>query len=480
MALHHLTVTEAIAGMERGEMTSLEIVDALLAQIDRFGGQLNCFITARHEEAREAARQVGAGGSGSAYGHRGAGKGQVLRGVPLVVKDNIATAGVRSTAGSKILADYVPEESATVWQRLADAGAILLGKANLHEFAMGGPNNPHYGPAWNPWDTERIPGPSSNGSAAAVAARMAPASLGTDAAGSVRIPASFCNLVGLKATHGLVPLRGGIAYPNPSVDHVGPLTRSVADAALLLSVMAGYDAQDPSSSAAAPGDYLGAAREGARMPDLRGVRIGIAAQYFSPLDPGVGAAVKVAIDHLAQLGAEIREVTLPDHDALLAATGGLQAERAVCHDLWMRTRLSDYGQNLQVQLLASQFILGTDYARAVRARRLLRRRYEEVLQQVDLLAGPTVPVTAPTLAEMAAEALPLGTGTAKRGILTRNTRPANLAGVPAISVPCGFARGLPVGLQLIGRHFDEERLLRCAAAYEATTEWHRQRPPLAM
>jgi aspartyl-tRNA(Asn)/glutamyl-tRNA(Gln) amidotransferase subunit A len=405
--------------------------------------------------------------------------------VPVAVKDNVETAGVRSTGGSKILADYVPAEDAPAWGRLRAAGAILLGKTNLHEFGMGATSlNPHYGPAHNPWDPARVPGGSSGGSAAAVAAGMAPAALGTDAGGSVRIPAALCGVVGLKPTHGLVPVRGGIGFGNPTVDHIGPLGRSVADAALLLSLMAGPDARDPTTRPAPPaGDYVGAAAQGAAAPDLRGLRVGVPADhYFAPLDPGVEGAVRAAIEHLAGLGAQVCPVGLPDHEALLAGIAGLGAELLAYHGRWLRTRLQDYSEGVQPRLLASQFILASDYAKALRARRLLRERYDAALQGVDLLAAPTCAVPAPTIAEAEADRVPLGGQTTDTGVLARNTRPANLTGLPAISVPCGFVTAggsrLPVGLMLIGRPFEEARLLHAAAAYEATTAWHRAAPDL--
>jgi aspartyl-tRNA(Asn)/glutamyl-tRNA(Gln) amidotransferase subunit A len=300
---------------------------------------------------------------------------------------------------------------------------------------------------------------------------MAPAALGTDAGGSVRIPAALCGVVGLKPTHGLVPVRGGIGFGNPTVDHIGPLTRSVEDAALLLSFMAGADPRDPTSQAAPrEGDYVAAAQRGTAAPDLPGLRIGVPQNhYFESCHPEVEAAVRAAIAHLEELGAEPVPVSLPDHEALMAGMSGLGAEGLVYHGPWMRARLSDYSAPVQARLLANQFILATDYAKGLRARRLLRERYDAVLAQVNLLAAPTVPVPAPTIAEAEDDSLTPG----KLPNLVQNTVPANRTGLPAISVPCGFAAGLPVGLMLMGRPFEEERLLHTAAAYEATTAWPR-------
>lgn len=465
-----LTITEATARMAAGGLTAAALVEALLAQIERLEGQLNCFITLDPGAVRAAAASADQRANGGP-----------LHGIPIAVKDNLETAGLRATGGSIIMAKHVPTEDAPAWGRLRQAGAILLGKTNLTEFGLGPTNvNPHYGPTGNPWDPQRVPGGSSGGSAAAVAAGLAPAALGTDAGGSVRIPAALCGVVGLKATHGLIPVLGGIAFGNPTVDHIGPMTRSVADAALLLSLMAGPDQRDPTSSLAPPADYLGAALAGARQMRLNGLRIGVpTTHYFDPIEPGVEATVRAAIDHLGQMGAQITEIDLPDHGILMDGLVALSSEAVAFHEPWMRTRLAEYGEDVQVRLLANQFILGAEYARALRVRRLLRARYQAALAQVDLLAAPTVPVTAPTIAAARANAITVGKATEMVGLLARNTRPSNLTGLPAISLPAGLANGLPVGLMLIGRAFEEERLLHTAAAFEATTDWHRQSPPIA-
>jgi aspartyl-tRNA(Asn)/glutamyl-tRNA(Gln) amidotransferase subunit A len=460
--LCRLSLADLAERLSRGEVSPADVVQAHLDQIARLEPQLNGFITVCAEAALAAARAAGEGGGGA------------LRGIPVAVKDNIETAGVRATGGSRVLADYVPAADAPAWGRLRRAGAILLGKTNLHEFGMGATNlNPHYGPARNPWDPQRVPGGSSGGSAAAVAAGMAPAALGTDAGGSVRIPAAFCGVVGLKPTHGLVPVRGGIGFGNPTVDQIGPITRTVGDAALLLSLMAGIDPDDPTTVAApAAGDYVRAAQAGSAAAEVRGLRIGVPREhYFDDCHPEVEAAVRAAIAHLEGLGASVVPVALPDHAALMAGLSGMGAEALVYHRRWLRERLEDYSPPAQARLLASQFILAADYATALRVRRVLRQRYDAALSEVDLLAAPTVPVPAPEIAVAEAEAdLPN---------LPRNTSPANRTGMPAISVPCGFAAGLPVGLMLTARPFEEATLLRAAAAYEATTAWHRAAPALA-
>ena len=468
MSLHYATGSEALALLARGEVTPVDLVEAALARIDAQEDRLNCYITVLADPALEAARRPPAPGAALP-----------LAGLPVAVKDNIETAGVRSTGGSKLLATHVPTEDAPAWGRLAAAGAILLGKTNLHEFGMGPTNiNPHSGPTRNPWDPDRVPGGSSGGSAAAVAAGLASAALGTDAGGSVRIPAALCGIVGLKQTHGLVPVRGGIAFGNPTVDHIGPMARSVVDVARMLAAMVGYDPRDPTSVPAQPARYVAAAEAGAANPSLAGLRVGVpSTHYFAPIDPGVEAAVRQAIAHLASLGATVVDVDLPDHDALFAGTVALGCEAVVYHQRWLRTRLADYGEDVQARLLANQLMLASDYAISMRARRLLRDRYVAALAGVDVLAAPTVPIPAPLIADADANAIPLGGDLFDTGILPRNTRPSNLTGFPAITAPAGFASGLPVGLMLIGRPFEEERLLLTAAAYEATTPWHTQRPP---
>ena len=441
-----------------------ELVQAVLERIDALEPRLNCFVTVRRDEAR---REAAAPRPGQ------------LGGVPIAVKDNLATAGVRTTAASPFLADHVPDADAPAWARLRDAGAILIGKTNLHEFGMG-PTGvySHFGPTRNPWDPERVPGGSSGGSAAAVATGMAYGALGTDAGGSVRIPAALCGVVGVKPTHGLVPVRGGIGFGNPTVDHIGPMTRSVADAALMLALMAGADPDDP-TSCPTPGacDYPGAARRGAEERDLAGLRVGVPVDhYFEQIDPEVEAAVRAAIGQLERLGARLVDVRLPDHGPLSDGMSGLGADSLLYHGRWMRQRLAEYAEPIQVRLLAAQFILGSDYAKALRARRLFRERYDAALAQVDLLVAPTEPIVAPTFAEAREERIDCGGRTLDSTILVRNTLPANRTGLPALSLPCGFVRGLPVSLMLTGRPFDEETLLRTAAAYESSTEWHLARP----
>jgi len=467
MDLAFATIGEVAPALARGALSPVELTRAVLDRIERLDGRLNCYITLLTDSALDQARTA------EAEIRRGAYRGP-LHGIPIAVKDNLETAGIRTTAGSKILAEHVPAEDAPAVARLKAAGAVILGKTNLHEFGMGATSiNPHYGASHNPWDLECVTGGSSGGSAAAVAAGLCFAALGTDAGGSVRIPAALCGAVGLKPTHGRVPVRGCIGASKPTVDHIGPLTRSVADAALLLRVMAGPDARDPTTDHVPP-----LPSEFDRSTGIAGLRIGIPGEhYFAEVDEEVASLVRAAIGELARLGATVADVSIADHDALLAGVAGLDGENAVYHRTWMRTRLREYSTAVQVRLLATQFIPARDLATAHRVRRLFADRYRETFRAVDLLATPTVVAPAYPIADAEAEAS--GDTSKQNPSLARNTRPANLTGLPAISVPAGFTRGgLPVGLQLIGRAFDEATVLRTAAAYEAVTDWHTRRPAL--
>ena len=467
MNLAFATIQEIAPRIARGEVSPVELTRAALDQIEKLESRLNCYLTvladAAIAQATQAEEEIRGGG------YRGP-----LHGIPIAIKDNLETAGIRSTAGSKILADYVPAEDAPAVAHLKAAGAVILGKTNLHEFGMGATSvNPHYGASRNPWNPDFITGGSSGGSAAAVAAGMCLAALGTDAGGSVRIPAALCGIVGLKQTHGLVPIRGCLGASNPTVDHIGPLTRSVADAALVLQAIAGSDPRDPTTENVPP------------LPDnldldggIAGLRIGIpTVHYFDGLDPEVEGVVRAAIAELGRLGASLVDVSIPDHAVLLDGLAGLGAERLVYHGHWMRTRLSDYSLDVQASLLAAQLIPAADYAMALRVRRLFAERYQAVFRQVDLLATPTVITPAFPIAD--AEITTADSLLKETPPLARNTRPANLTGLPAISLPAGFtSSGLPVGLQLIGPAFGEAKLLRAAAAFEARTDWLR-RPPVA-
>ena len=466
MDLAFATISDIAPAIQRGELSPVELTRAVLAQIEQHDSRLNCYISVLADSALAQASQA------ELEIRQGRYRGP-LHGIPVAIKDSLETAGIRSTAGSQILADYVPTEDAPAVARLREAGAIVVGKTNLHEFGMGGTSvNPHYGPTRNPWNPDCIPGGSSGGSAAAVASGMCLAALGTDAGGSVRIPSALCSTVGLKQTHGRVPIRGCLGASNPTVDHIGPITRSVADAALLLRAMAGPDPGDPTTEGIPP-----LPAELTLSGGVAGLRIGIPTMhYFDGVDPEVDAAIRLAIAELGKMGATIVEVSIADHAALLDGLAGLGAERVNYHKGWMRTRLADYGVDVQASLLAGQLIPAADYALALRVRRVLAERYRAVFRQVDLLATPTVAVPAYPIAD--ATVASDGSTTRDSALLSRNTRVANLTGLPAISLPAGFTTsGLPIGLQLIGRAFDEATLLRAATAFEASTEWHTRRPP---
>jgi aspartyl-tRNA(Asn)/glutamyl-tRNA(Gln) amidotransferase subunit A len=397
-----------------------------------------------------------------------------LHGVPYALKDLYDTAGVRTTGGSRIFADRVPTADATVVRRLAEAGAIVLGKLNMVEFAYGPEGlNAHYGHARNPWDaaTHRMAGGSSSGSGVAVAAGLAPGALGSDTGGSIRIPASLCGITGLKPTYGRVS-RAGVLPLAWSMDHVGPMTRTVADSALMLGAMAGYDPADPSTSVLPVPDYLAAL-----TGDLKGLRVGLLRSFF--LDgaaPVVRAAVEAAAATLAAAGAVVDEVKLERVN--LAGAGSLAvvgAEALAYHAELLRTRAAEYDPDVARRLRVSAFITGLHYVRAQQVRALVRDEVDGALARRDVLLAPSTPIVAPAVDERQAT---LGDGPADvRTALLRFTRPFNFSGHPACAVPCGFTEGgLPIGMQLVGRPFDEATVLRAADAFQRLTDFHTRRP----
>ncbi|MFQ5846881.1 MAG: amidase [Candidatus Methylomirabilales bacterium] len=465
-----LSVASAVRLIRRRELSPVELVQAVLDRIDAYGKSLNAYIAWYPEEALEAAR------SAEDAVARGRPLGP-LHGIPVALKDLFFTAGRPTTAGTRILTDCVPREDATVIRRLREAGAILLGRLNLHELAYGvTSDNPHFGPVRNPWDLTRIAGGSSGGSAAAVAASLCPASLGTDTGGSIRIPAACCGVVGLKPTYGRVS-RSGILPLAWSLDHVGPITRGVEDAALLLEVLAGPDPRDLSTSALPVPKYhrtLGG--------NLTGVRIGLPRGFSPPdqaeVDPGVTGAVEQAVRVIEDGGGRVEEVSVPFlRHALAIQFFTLATEASANHRRLLRTRGRELGADVRRRIELGEFVTGTQYVRAQQARRRLVQEFAAVFRQVDLLVTPTLPVVAPPLG---AHTVTIH-GVQKRlqPTLTRFTSPLNLTGLPAISVPCGSdAGGLPVGLQMISRPFDEATLLRVAYAYQQASPWHPWQPPL--
>jgi aspartyl-tRNA(Asn)/glutamyl-tRNA(Gln) amidotransferase subunit A len=448
-------------------VSPVEVVRAHLDRIAALDGDLRAYITVTAEPALQAARQAEAAlVAGQPLGP--------LHGVPYALKDLYDTAGLRTTGGSKVLADRVPAADATVTRRLAQAGGILLGKLNMVEFAYGPEGlNPHYGHARNPWDraVHRMAGGSSSGSGVAVAAGLAPGTLGSDTGGSIRIPASLCGITGLKPTYGRVS-RAGVLPLAWSMDHVGPMTRSAADCALMLGAIAGYDPADASTSVLPVPDY-GAALTG----EVKGLRIGLLRGFF--LDgstPEVRTAVETAARTLASAGAVVDEVSLPTMQHVGPAALAIVAVEALAyHADLLRTRAADYDPEVARRLRLGAYVSGLHYVKAQQVRALVRDEVDAALAKRDVLLAPSTPITAPAVGEGQVQ---LGDGPSDvRSALIRFTRPFNLSGHPACALPCGFtASGLPVGMQIVGRPFDEATVLRAADAYQRLTDFHTRRP----
>lgn len=461
-----LTITRLAPLIRCRTLSPVELTRAVLARIDRLEPGLNSFITVTSDlalaQAKRAEKEI----------VRGAYRG-VLHGIPFCLKDLFYTRGVRTTAGSRILRNFIPAENAVAVDRLFAAGIILLGKTNLHEFAYGATNvNPHFGPVHNPWARDRMSGGSSGGSAAAVAAGLAIASLGTDTGGSIRIPAAACGCVGIKPTHGRVPLCGVIPLA-PSLDHIGPICRCVEDVALVLEAIAGADACDPASSGRVGERFTQDLKKG-----LRGLRLGVPRQYFfDRLQRDVRRNVTAAIATLEHNGAEVREVNLKWMSETARLAGEITvAEALVYHWKWVQQRSAEYGPDVRVRLKEGMDESALAYLQAQEMRRVYTKEFDNVLRSVDVLAAPTLPVAAPRIEE--SEVVVGRSRENVRVALLHLTRPGNLTGLPAITVPCGFTSdGLPTGLQLIGRRFDEKTVLRAAYAYELATSWHEMFPP---
>ncbi len=449
------------------EISPVDIIDAHLARIEATEPMLNSFITLLPEEARAAARRAEQEIQSGNY--RGP-----LHGIPVALKDLFNTGGVRTTSGSRVFDNFIPDRDCTVASKLHQAGAILLGKLNMHQFAYGPTGeNPDYGHMHNPWDLELISGGSSGGSGSAAAAGQCTITTGSDTGGSIRIPAALCGIVGLKPTYGLVS-RSGLTPLSWSLDHPGPMVRTVEDAALTMNVIAGHDPNDPASARVEVPDYTTAL-----TGDVRGLRIGVVREYFeAPLDPEVEQSVREAIAVLESLGAVVTDVSFPMFNDSQAISGAiLMTEAAAYHRDLLATDGDKLYPPVRLRLEAGLFVSAADYLRAQQARSVFDRQARGLLEQVDLLAGPTEPITAPKLLEERVQAGERGIGTT--AALTQYTRPYNLTGFPAISVPCGFSEaGLPIALQLAGRPYDELTVLRAAHAYEQATEWSGRRPPI--
>jgi aspartyl-tRNA(Asn)/glutamyl-tRNA(Gln) amidotransferase subunit A len=462
--LCHLSAADLSRLIRKKEVSPVGVVKAHLARIEGLEPALNSFITLlpeqAMEEAKEAEREIQAGQ------YRGP-----LHGIPIGLKDLFYVKGVRNTSGSKIFDHFVPDFNSAMASKLKEAGAILLGKLNLHQFAYGTTGeNPDYGNMHNPWNLERITGGSSGGSASAVASGQCTLAMGTDTGGSIRIPSTLCGLVGLKPTYGRLS-RYGITVLSWSQDHAGPMTRTVEDCALVMNAVAGYDPRDPSSASISIPNFTQALTN-----NIKGLKIGVPREFFQEsIDSEVEHSVRNAIELLSHLGAKLLEISWPMyHESKAISSTLLMAEATAYHSQLMKQHRSRLDPKVRLRLEAGFFISAVDYLQAQRARRLFYQRSCDLFKETDLLAGPTVPIPA---CNIGTEEVQIGN--TRLGVipaLSQYTRPFNLNGFPAITVPCGFSKeGLPVGLQLAGKPFDEMTVLRAAFAYEQATDWHQRR-----
>lgn len=469
------------------QISSVELTQLFLDRINRLNPTLNAFVTVDAEKSLNSARAADARiAAGNAVKPAG-----LLTGIPIAQKDIFCAEGWRTTCGSKMLANFVSPYDATVIRKMeTEAGLVSLGKTNMDEFAMGSSNETSYfGPVKNPWDQTRVPGGSSGGSAAAVAARLAPAATGTDTGGSIRQPAALCNLTGLKPTYGVVSRYGMIAYAS-SLDQGGPMAASAEDCALLLNTMAGFDEHDSTSLDRPLEDYS----RDLEKP-LAGLRIGLPKEFFSAgCDVGVMAAVQAAITEYEKLGATTVEVSLPNSGLSVPAYyviapaeassnlsrfdgvryGYRAPEYGSLDDMYMKSRAQGFGAEVKRRIMIGAYVLSHGYydayyLQAQRIRRLIANDFVEAFKQCDVIMGPTSPSTAFKLGEKSADPVQMY-------LSDIYTIAVNLAGLPGMSVPCGFAGGLPVGLQLIGNYFTEAQLLNVAHRYQQATDWHQRRP----
>jgi aspartyl-tRNA(Asn)/glutamyl-tRNA(Gln) amidotransferase subunit A len=455
--LKKLTLAEALRMIASGAVSAKEIRDAVYSRIDRLNSQTRAFITVVDRV------------------HSNADPQSSLRGLPVAAKDLFDTKGIRTTAGSKVFADRVPEENAACIERLHDHGAVIVGKTNLHEFAFGLTTvNPHYGAALNPWDLSRTTGGSSGGSANAVSLGMGLASLGTDTGGSIRIPAALCGIVGLKPTYGRVSVRG-VTPLSWSFDHAGPMTKTAEDSAILLEIISGHDPGDPYTRIVSVPRYSNALNQ-----NIRGLRVGVPTSYFfEKISSVVEAAVRKALQELERMGAEVVPVVMPGisiHRAvwLQIAT----AEAYSFHEPYLEKHAALYGSDVRARLEPGRKLLSVDYVRAQRARTMLKDECKRLFEKVDVVVTPTTPIPAPRIEDLNK---PWSTASSEIALtaLARLTRYFNVVGLPAISIPCGFTpEGLPIGVQIAGKAFDESTVLRVAHAYEQSARWYERTPTL--
>jgi aspartyl-tRNA(Asn)/glutamyl-tRNA(Gln) amidotransferase subunit A len=463
--LAFLSIEQAARLLRRKDISPLDLVEASLARIERWNSSLVAFLTVLAEDARQNARLA----------EREIRRGRVrgpLHGIPISLKDNFWTRGICTTAGSKILADFVPRADSEVAKKLAQAGAILIGKTNMHEFAYGiTGENPHYGSSRNPWARDRISGGSSGGSAVAVCTGMGFASVGTDTGGSIRVPSALCAIVGLKPTFGLVSTADVVPLAI-SFDHAGPIARSVTDACILLEAIAG---KYPRGETRPDHRKL-------RKNRPRRFRLGLPKEFFfEHVDGEVRRLVEAAAKKFESLGARLEEVSLPRlTDGIDSATNLVIAEANAYHESqgYYPARAAEYGDDVRRHLERGHQLLAVDYLQALHKRREIIEDFEAVFERVDIVLAPTSPIPAPKIGDRLVR-IAGEPETHTRAALLRLARPANLTGLPAISIPCGFtSEGLPVGLQLMGPRWGEARLLSIALAYEEATEWHKRRPSL--
>ena len=449
------------------KVSPVELFHAYLNRITATDAALNSFISYPGEEALKGAqlaeREI-------IEGHyRGP-----LHGIPVGLKDLFYVKDFRNTAGSKLFDKFIPSYDSTVASLLRSAGAVLMGKLNLHQFAFGPTGlNEHYGDMHNPWDIERLAGGSSGGSGSAVASGQLPLALGTDTGGSVRIPAALCGITGLKPTYGRIS-RHGVVPLAWSFDHVGPMTQDVWDSAIMMDVIAGRDANDSSSSFKPVDRYVDSL-----TGDLKGLRLGVPKEYFElPLDPAIEKAIKDAISVFKGLGAQIKEVTWPIyHHSANISTPMIYAEAAEYHRDLLKQYSHAYDPSIRWRVETGLFISAADYLNASRARTKYTMQSLALFDEVDLLIGPTIPVIAPRIEEN--QIIVKGETTGVIPALTQYTRAFNLTGFPALTVPCGFSQGMPLGMQLAGRPFEEARILNAGYAYQQVTDWHKRRPSLS-
>ena len=486
MELPFLSIGEASGLIKKGEISPVELTESVLDRVSRLDGELNTYITVMGEKAIDAAKT--AEKEISSGGYRGP-----LHGIPIGLKDIFVMKGVPATCGSKMLENFFPPYDAAVTKKILDAGAVVVGKNNMDEFAMGSSTETSYfGPTKNPWDVERVPGGSSGGSAAATAASLCLGSIGTDTGGSIRQPASFCGVVGMKPTYGRVSRFGMIAFAS-SLDQAGPITKTVEDAAIILNVISGHDPMDSTCVNTQAPDYTLSLRD-----DIKGVKVGVPREYFIPgMDKEVEEATKKAIALVDDLGGEIVEISLPhteyavvtyyiiapsEASSNLARYDGVKygyrtANAETLRDMYFKTRAEGFGSEVKRRIMLGTYALSAGYydayyLKAQRVRTLIKKDFDEAFEKVDVIMAPTAPEVAFRFGEKTGDPI-------KMYLSDVLTIPCNIAGLPGISVPCGFSSdGLPIGIQVLGKPFDEGSVLHVAHAYEQRAGWRDRRPDI--